>query len=232
MKKNEFYIELKEKAGFVANILAIASILITLAIFIYSKTISSDDLMVTYDFYELPFDYKKFENEINPKIIEKDTIPLNEITLATDILIVNKSDNRFKKIEIPLDHFISDNTQMSKGYVMHNGKMEYFKDLKYFTISNVLPKEFHRVIVFANSYGVDPYSIVIGDDKSFSMRQVIKITTENDFDNWLTNKVIYSKTWQIIIYLLSIIGIYFFVRNIIPFIFNLVPNKKTTGNNV
>jgi len=237
MEKNEFYLELKEKAGFIANILGIASILITLFFFIYSKTIASDDLLASFRYYELPFDYKKIEKYINNpqlEMITKDTIPLTDIQWTTAIELINKSDNRIKSIEIPLEGFHSDHTTINKGYIMHNGKMEYFKDKKHFTVSNVIPNQPHKILIFANTTGIHNNSFLIADDKSYAMRQVIEITTENDFDNWMTSSVIGSKTLQTIIYLLSISGLYYFVRIVIPFIISLVPNRKTnktTGNN-
>lgn len=221
--ENNFYTQLKEKAGVLANILAVISIVISVMIYLYSKTFAYEDLIVSYNSLVAP---KIPYNESSTKNSRSDTVNFEKCYLITDFFLQNISDNRIRNIEIPLTGFFSDESNINKGYFFSNDTLHYFINKQYLKISDLAPSNATHVVVYSQQINLDNNLFVITENKSYKARPTIEFITVNNFDTWITTLVVSNQFVQILIYILTLIGCYFFIRIVIPFMINIIPNRR------
>lgn len=223
MDKLEFNRILKAKASYLANLVVVVGFLITGILFIYSKTLKRDDLNATAQIIHLPLkDNDGSETSKNTK----DSLELKDCSLLTQITITNNCNKTIKNIEVDLNHYYSYKTKTPNGYYFYNDSLKYFKKKSKIFILEIKPSHFEEINIYSQESGIEYDNILTTDKESFHIRPAYNVETENEFDDWFTMLVINNKIIQILIYLFTFLGIYYFIRNVIPNIVKLLPQKN------
>lgn len=225
MNNKEFYKILKDKTAFLVNFLAVISIVVSGSIYLYSKVFNTDELTVTYNVLFVP--QKDYNELLYNYELNKDSVHLENCFTLTQIGLFNNGKRTIKNIKISLNNYFSDQSGIPKGfYIKSDDTLKYFEGKSEIKISKIKPKEYNQINIYSENSGIYQDDIIVSDEGFSKARELKSISVENDFDNWITSSVVENKVIQVLVFIFTLIGIYYLFKRIIPNTIKLLPTKN------
>jgi hypothetical protein len=186
--------------------------------------IKENDLTVTSRTTLAP--QKPFSGYTNCVNTILDSVKISDCFVLTSITLTNNSNKTIRNIEIELTDYSSDKSGICKGCYVKEDSIFSFKDETKIKIKELRPNREKEVSIYSTKSGIEDDDIVTTDSGTFTIRPEIIAYPSNDVDEFFTTLFVENRMVQILIYIFTVCGVYYFVGYIIPYLFKFIPTKK------